>query len=65
MLSAGMKKYVIYLAVLAIAASCDASLQEKITQIISRKDQANVKFGIIVTEPRSGHAFLDTMKIFH
>ena len=33
---------------------CIASLHEKITQIISRKDQANVKFGIIIIEPCSG-----------
>jgi D-alanyl-D-alanine carboxypeptidase/D-alanyl-D-alanine-endopeptidase (penicillin-binding protein 4) len=48
-----MKKYAICLAVLAISASCTASLQEKITQIILRKEQANVKFGILVIEPNS------------
>lgn len=48
-----MKKYAICLAVLALSASCMASLREKITQIILRKDQAKVKFGILVVEPRS------------
>lgn len=48
-----MKKYAICLAVLAIGASCTASLREKITQIILRKEQTNVKFGILVIEPRS------------
>ena len=49
-----MKKYVFFLVVLLLHTGCIASLQEKITQIISRKDQANVKFGIIIIEPRSG-----------
>ncbi|MCX5632722.1 MAG: D-alanyl-D-alanine carboxypeptidase/D-alanyl-D-alanine-endopeptidase [Phycisphaerae bacterium] len=53
MLSIGMKKYAICLAVLALSASCTASLREKITQIILRKEQTNVKFGILVVEPRS------------
>ncbi len=54
MLSEGVKKYTFCLIVLALGVRCNASLQEKIEQIISRKDQANVKFGILVTEPRSG-----------
>lgn len=54
MLLKNVKKYIICLAVLAFAASCSASLQDKITQIISRKDQAKVKFGILVIEPHSG-----------
>jgi D-alanyl-D-alanine carboxypeptidase/D-alanyl-D-alanine-endopeptidase (penicillin-binding protein 4) len=55
MLSEGIKKYIFCLAAMAIAASCSAaSLQETISQIISRKNQANVKFGIFVAEPRSG-----------
>ena len=49
-----MKKYVFFLVVLLLHTGCIASLHEKITQIISRKDQANVKFGIIIIEPRSG-----------
>ena len=48
-----MKKYVICLTVLMLAASCTASLQDKITQIILRKDQANVKFGVLVIDPNS------------
>jgi len=54
MLPKGIKKYIFCHVVLALAVSCPASLQEKIKQIISRKDQANVKFGILITEPRSG-----------
>lgn len=54
MLSSGIRKYVVCLVVLAVSASCGASLQEKITQIISRKDQAKVKFAIFVVEPRTG-----------
>jgi D-alanyl-D-alanine carboxypeptidase/D-alanyl-D-alanine-endopeptidase (penicillin-binding protein 4) len=54
MLSSVMKKYGFCLVVLALAAGCPASLQERITQIISTKDQANVKFGIMITEPRTG-----------
>jgi len=54
MLSESIKKYVICIALTVITVSCNASLQEKITQIISRKDQAKVKFGILVTEPRWG-----------
>ena len=54
MLSSSIKKYVFFLVVLVLHTGCVASLQEKITQIISRKDQANVKFGIIIIEPRSG-----------
>jgi len=53
MLSGNVKKYIFGLLVLALAASCSASLQEKIGQIISRKDQARVKFGILVTDSRS------------
>ncbi len=54
MLPENTKKYIICLAVGLMAASCNASLQGKITQIISRKDQAKVKFAVLVIEPRSG-----------
>lgn len=54
MLPISMKKHVLCLAILALGASCDGSVQEKITQIISHKDQANVKFGILVIEPGTG-----------
>lgn len=56
MLYSNMKKYGFCLVVLTIAVSCPASLQERITQIISAKDQANVKFGIMIIEPRTGQA---------
>jgi D-alanyl-D-alanine carboxypeptidase/D-alanyl-D-alanine-endopeptidase (penicillin-binding protein 4) len=54
MLSSSIKKYIFSLVVLLLHTGCMASVQEKITQIISRKDQAKVKFGIIIIEPRSG-----------
>jgi D-alanyl-D-alanine carboxypeptidase/D-alanyl-D-alanine-endopeptidase (penicillin-binding protein 4) len=59
MLSSGIKKYVFFLVVLLLHTGCIASLQEKITQIISRKDQANVKFGIIIIEPCSGQRIFE------
>ncbi|MGA2914870.1 MAG: D-alanyl-D-alanine carboxypeptidase/D-alanyl-D-alanine-endopeptidase [Sedimentisphaerales bacterium] len=48
-----MIKYVICLTIAILAASCPASLQEKITQIILRKEQSNVKFGVLVIDPNS------------
>ena len=59
MLSSGIKKYVFFLVVLVLHTGCIASLQEKITQIISSKDQTNVKFGIIIIEPRSGERIFE------
>lgn len=35
-------------------AACGASLQEKIEQIISRKDQKNVQYGIMVVDAQTG-----------
>lgn len=47
-----------FLAILALAfiqlASCGASLQEKIEQIISRKDQKNVQYGIMIIDAQTG-----------
>ena len=43
-----------FLIVLLNGVSCIASLQDKITQILSKKDQAKVKFGILITESNSG-----------
>lgn len=46
-------RYIIFLTILLIAANSPAALQDKITQILLRKDQKNVKYGILVIEPNS------------
>ncbi|MBN1787506.1 MAG: D-alanyl-D-alanine carboxypeptidase/D-alanyl-D-alanine-endopeptidase [Sedimentisphaerales bacterium] len=48
------KKYIFCLIILVFSISCQASLQKKIEKIITHKDQAKVKYGILVIDPCSG-----------
>jgi D-alanyl-D-alanine carboxypeptidase/D-alanyl-D-alanine-endopeptidase (penicillin-binding protein 4) len=58
MLSIKLKKYgyVVCLIVLLVGLNCKGTVQGKIEQILSRKDQAKVKFSILITDPKTGKA---------
>jgi len=54
MLSIRIRYFAILMLVFIQQAACSASLQEKISQIIARKDQNNVEYSVMVVDAQTG-----------